>query len=310
MKTGSRGGGERWNVAVCFVVATITFANNFAAFAADSTIKANDFSNMSIEELMQVPLTISRTDARLSQSAAAAFVITSEDIRRSGATSIPEALRGVPGLEVARADQHTWAITARGFNDAFANKLLVMIDGRTIYTPLFSGVFWDVQDTVLEDIDRIEIVRGPGSTLWGANAVNGVINIVTKTAAQTQGGLVSAGAGTGEIAFGTVRYGARITDDVHYRVFMKYFDRDDRALPMHRERGNWQMLRGGFRLDWTPGASAETPALLENEYTLQGDIYSGDVDQYFHTTVFTPAGKRSEEHTSELQSRFGISYAV
>src|SRR6185436_18306887 len=118
--------------------------------------KPNNFANMSIEELMQVPLSLSRTDERLSQSPAAAYLITSEDIRRSGVTSIPEALRGTPGLEVARVDQHTWAITARGFNDTFANKLLVMIDGRTVYTPLFSGVFWDVQDTMLEDIDRIE----------------------------------------------------------------------------------------------------------------------------------------------------------
>ncbi len=262
-----------------------------AALAADSSstdIKPNDFSSLSIEELMQVPLAVSRTDEHLFQTPAAAHVITSEDIRRSGATSIPEALRGAPGIEVGRVDEHTWAITARGFNDTFANKLLVMIDGRTVYTPLFSGVFWDVQDTVLEDIDRIEIIRGPGSTLWGANAVNGIINIVTKTAAQTQGGLISAGAGSSELGFGTVRYGGKVSDDVHYRAFVKYFDREGTRLPPNTEDGDWQMLRGGFRVDWVPGLSYENNAAPLNEYTLQGDIYAGDVDQYFHTTRFSP----------------------
>lgn len=291
MQMGNEGGGKRSRRWRCCLTALLALAGVIIlpARAADS-IKANDFGNMTIEELMQVPLSISRTDTRLSQSPAAAYVITSEDIRRSGATSIPEALRGAPGIEVARVDQHSWAVTARGFNDTFANKLLVMIDGRTVYTPLFSGVFWDVQDTVLDDIDRIEIVRGPGSTLWGANAVNGVINIVTKTAAQTQGGLISAGAGTGEIGFGSVRYGGRITDDIHYRVYMKYFDRDDTKLPAHSEDGDWQMLRGGFRVDWVPNLIYENASLPLNELTLQGDIYSGDVDQFFHTTVAAPAG--------------------
>src|ERR1051325_3925717 len=211
--------------------AVIAWAVLLGSMSADVGAQTQpDFGNMSIEELMQFPLTLSRTDERFSQTAAAAYIITGDDIRRSGATSIPEALRGVPGVEVARVDQHTWAVTARGFNDSFANKLLVMIDGRTVYTPLFSGVFWDVQDTVLEDIDHIEIIRGPGSTLWGANAVNGVINIVTKSAAQTQGGLVSGGGGNGEVAFGTLRYGGAINNEAHYRVFVKYFDRDDTVL--------------------------------------------------------------------------------
>jgi iron complex outermembrane receptor protein len=241
---------------------------------------------MSIEELMNQPLTLSRTDGHYSQTPAAAYIITADDIRHSGATTIPDLLRGAPGLEVARVDQHTWAVTARGFNDSFANKLLVMIDGRTVYTPLFSGVFWDVQDTVLEDIERIEIIRGPGSTLWGANAVNGVINIVTKTAAQTQGGLVVGGGGAGEIAFGTVRYGGKVSDDLHYRVFVKYFNRDDTVVHPELEDGEWEMLRGGFRADWTPGAGAE--AFVPNQFTFQGDIYTGDVDQYFPVAMLRP----------------------
>ena len=247
-----------------------------------------DFGNMSIEELMQFPLTLSRTDERFSQTAAAAYIITGDDIRRSGATSIPEALRGVPGVEVARVDQHTWAVTARGFNDSFANKLLVMIDGRTVYTPLFSGVFWDVQDTVLEDIDHIEIIRGPGSTLWGANAVNGVINIVTKSAAQTQGGLVSGGGGNGEVAFGTLRYGGAINNEAHYRVFVKYFDRDDTVLRPNLSDDSWKMLRGGFRGDWTPGSGGRPDAFLPNQITLQGDMYAGEVDQYFPVPALQP----------------------
>jgi iron complex outermembrane recepter protein len=258
-------------------------------FSAEPAVLTQaDFGNMSIEELMRIPLTLSRTEESFSQTAAAAYIITGDDIRRSGATSIPEALRGAPGIEVARVDQHTWAITARGFNDSFANKLLVMIDGRTVYTPLFSGVFWDVQDTVLEDIDHIEIIRGPGSTLWGANAVNGVINIVTKTAAQTQGALLSGGGGVGERGFGTVRYGGRITDEAHYRVFVKYFDRDDTMTQPDLPDGNWEMLRGGFRADWTPGTRGKPDAFVANQVTVQGDIYEGKVDQYFFVPVFEP----------------------
>ncbi len=247
-----------------------------------------DYGNMSIEELMNQPLTLSRTEEHYSQTPAAAYIITGDDIRHSGATSIPELLRGTPGIEVARVDQHTWAVTARGFNDSFANKLLVMIDGRTVYTPLFSGVFWDVQDTVLEDIDRIEIIRGSGSTLWGANAVNGVINIVTKSAPQTQGGLITAGGGAGEMAFTTVRYGGRINDEAHYRVFVKYFDRDDTVLRPNLNDGDWQMLRGGFRADWTPGTGGRPDAFVANQFTFQGDIYTGDVDQYFPVALLRP----------------------
>jgi iron complex outermembrane receptor protein len=250
--------------------------------------KSTDFSNMSIEELMRVKLSLSRTDEQFSRSAAAAYIITEDEIRRSGVTSLPEALRMAPGIEVARVDSHTWAVTARGFNDAFANKLLVMIDGRTIYTPLFSGVFWDAQDTVLEDIDHIEIIRGPGSTLWGANAVNGVINIVTKKASQTQGGLIAVGAGTEERGFGVVRYGGKITEEAHYRAYVKYFNRDDTALANGRDAGDsWDMLRGGFRADWTPGMDAVTGS-THDVLTFQGDIYSGRIDGLFTTAVLTP----------------------
>lgn len=234
-----------------------------------------DLTRLSIEDLMNIQVTSFRRPVPFSESPAAISVLTQEDIRRSGATSIPEALRLVPGLEVARVDSHQWAISSRGFNDVFANKLLVMIDGRSIYTPLFSGVFWDVQDTMLEDIDRIEVIRGPGATLWGANAVNGVINIITKSAKETQGTLITAGGGTEERGFGAFRYGGKINDEVFYRVYGKYFSRDDLVLPDGGGDANdaSEMGRGGFRLDWQPSDP--------NLFTLQGDIYGGQMEQTF-----------------------------
>jgi len=171
-------------------------------FCSSSNLEAalrlpDDLTGMTLEDLMDLEVTsVSKKAEKLSDAAAAVFVITNEDIRRSGVTSIPEALRMAPGIEVSRLDENKWAITCRGFNRRYANKLLVLIDGRTVYTPLFSGVYWDLQDTLLEDLDRIEVIRGPGAALWGANAVNGVINIITKHAQDTQGGLVSGGAGT------------------------------------------------------------------------------------------------------------------
>lgn len=262
----------------------------------------NDISSMSIEELMQVKLSLSRTEETYSGTPAAAYIVTSDDIRRSGATSIPEALRGVPGLEVARVDSHSWAVTARGFNDNFANKLLVMIDGRTAYTPLFSGVFWDVQDTLLEDIDHIEVIRGPGSTLWGANAVNGVINIVTKDAAATQGGLMTAGGGYGEVAFGSIRYGGQLSETVHYRAYVKYFDREDTALREGSHSGEWDAIRGGFRLDWAPGRNAKSGP-SPNLFTLEGELYRGRNDQFF--TAVPPFPEPHVAHVHDIQKTDG-----
>lgn len=147
-----------------------------------------DLRKLSLESLMDISIfSVSKREESSFEAAAAVYVISREDIRRSGAQNIPEALRMVPGLEVASIDANKWAITSRGFQERFSNKLLVLIDGRSVYTPLFSGVYWDVQDTLLEDIDRIEVIRGPGGTLWGANAANGVINIITKKASETQG---------------------------------------------------------------------------------------------------------------------------
>jgi iron complex outermembrane receptor protein len=229
--------------------------------------------DLDLEALMKLEVTsVGKKPEKLSDAAAAIYVITNEDIRRSGATSIPEALRLAPGLEVAKQDSHTWAISSRGFNDEFANQLLVLIDGRSVYTPLFAGVYWDVQDLALEDINQIEVIRGPGAALWGANAVNGVINISTKRAKDTQGLLVSGGGGIEERGFGTVRYGGKIGKDVFYRAYGKYINRDDSALPDGSSANDsWFMWRGGVRFDWEPNE--------ENLFTLQGDIYTGELNQ-------------------------------
>ena len=211
-----------------------------------------ELKKLSLEALVNIEVTsVSRKAEHLSEAAAAIYAIPQEDIRRAGVTSLPEALRMAPGLQVARIDANKWAISSRGFNGRFANKLLVLIDGRSVYTPLFSGVYWDIQDMLLEDVERIEVIRGPGATLWGANAVNGIINIITKHAKDTQGGIVSAGGGSEERGFGEVRYGGTLGRDVSYRVYAKYFNRDsfvDRAGD--KAADEWSVRRGGFRMDW------------------------------------------------------------
>ena len=228
--------------------------------------------DLSVEELMDVEVSlVSRKPEKLATAPAAVFVITQEDIRRSGATSIPELLRMVPGIQVARMDANKWAVSARGMNGRFARFMLVQIDGRTVYTPLFSGVFWEVQDTFLPDIERIEVIRGPGSTMWGANSVHGIINIVTRSARKTQGGLATAGAGTEERAFGAARYGGKLGEEAYYRVYGKTFERDDGYLENRDGHDDWRMQRAGFRIDWNAG--------VYDTVTLQGDIYDGQAGQ-------------------------------
>ena len=241
------------------------------ATAADAV---ESYLDLPLEDLLSLEVTsVSKKKQRISEAAAAVFVITQEDIRRSGVTSIPEALRMAPGIQVARIDANKWAISSRGFNTQFANKLLVLIDGRSVYTPSYSGVYWDVQDTLLEDIDRIEVIRGPGATLWGANAVNGVINIITKDAASTLGGLAVIGAGNEEKAFAGLRYGVALGEETHGRFFVKFNERDDSyAIDLERDTGDsWDALRAGFRIDGNL-----TPT---DSWTLQGDIYNTDQNQ-------------------------------
>ncbi len=223
-------------------------------FAVDEDISMDQLVELDLFALANIEVTTaSRKTERLSQTSAAVFVITNDDIRRSGVTSIPEALRMAPGVQVAQVDANKWAISIRGFNNLFADKLLVMIDGRTVYTPLFSGVYWDVQDVLMEDVDRIEVVRGPGGTLWRANAVNGIINIITKKAEDAQGGIISVGGGSEESGSGAIRYGGRLGDAAYYRTYAKYFNRDDFVDVRGKDADDeWQMFRSGFRLDWKP----------------------------------------------------------
>ncbi len=226
---------------------------------------------LSPEQLFDATVTsVSKTSENLRDAPAAVYVLTNEDIARSGATSIPEALRMVPGLQVARINASGWAISVRGFNNPLANKLLVLIDGREVYDPLFSGVYWDVQDTPLEDVERIEVIRGPGASLWGANAVNGVINIITKNTSDTQGALVSVAGGNEDRATVTARYGGSLDDDAHWRIYGKYLDRASEETPSGVDANDaWSEWRAGFRMDWDPNSQGDT-------FTLQGDVYGSD----------------------------------
>ena len=228
-----------------------------------------ELADLSLQELANIEVTsVAKKEQKLSQAPAAIFVLTQEDIRRSGATSLPEVLRLVPGLQVARLDAHEWAISARGFNGRWSNKLLVLVDGRTVYTPSFSGVYWDVQDMMLDDIERIEVIRGPGATMWGANAVNGIINILTKPGRDTLGGLAETEAGSEDRGAGGMRYGARLGAHGYGRVYSKYFNRshgEDRGDPDRCRAGH-----GGFRTDWELSA--------RDALTVQGDVFESRID--------------------------------
>lgn len=228
--------------------------------------------DLSIEALMNMEVTsVSKKAQKLSDSAAAVFVITNDDIRRSGATSVPGALRMVPGVSVARIDANKWAVSARGFNGRFANKLLVLVDGRTVYSPGFSGVYWEARDVMLEDVARIEVIRGPGAALWGANAVNGVINIITRHAADTQGALVSARYGDEERA-ANIRVGGELGEKSYGRAYLKALGQDEFENSAGGDAGDdWTSLRGGFRFD--------TQASYRHTFTVSGDFYSTDIDQ-------------------------------
>lgn len=242
-----------------------------ALAASPLPVESGQLSDLSIEELSEIEISsVSRRPEPLHKAAAAIYVINRDDIRRAGASSLPEILRLAPNLQVAQLDASRYAISARGFNSTSANKLLVLIDGRTVYTPLFSGVFWDVQDTLLEDIERIEVVSGPGGTLWGSNAVNGVINIITRSARNTVGTLLQAEAGKRERNL-AVRHGIQLNDDASLRVYGKGFNRaDSYAPPGSAARDGWQKGQGGFRFDWQRSADA---------LSVQGDAYDGGIEQ-------------------------------
>lgn len=259
-----------------------------------SVASAGDMTELSLEQLMQVEVTsAAKKPQKLSQTATAIYVITSEDIRRSGVTSIPEALRMAPGVQVAHVDHNKWAIAIRGFNSLYSNKLLVLMDGRTLYNTFFSGVWWGVQDTLMEDIDRIEVIRGPGAALWGANAVNGVINIITKHAQATQGLLLTAAAGSEEKIISGLRYGGSLGDKGDFRIYTKYFDQDE-FVDEHGDDA-WDdrdMLRCGFRADLTPAD--------QHSFTIQGDYYDGNSGTQATAPKFTPPFSKTFTDSMEV----------
>lgn len=232
-----------------------------------------DLAEASLETLMNLEVSSpGRKEQKLSRTADAIYVITQEDIRRSGVSSIPELLRMVPGLQVARIDANSWSVTARGFGGRFANKMLILIDGRSIYNHMYSGVYWEQNTVPLDDIERIEVIRGPGATMWGANAVNGVINIITKPARGTQGLAIVTGGGSEERGFGSVRYGGSAGDHVFYRAYTEYFQDG----PLSTSTGqtahdHWDSAQGGGRLDWQ---ISERDTL-----TVEGDVYRGGAQQ-------------------------------
>jgi iron complex outermembrane receptor protein len=243
----------------------------FAAFAA-SEMEPKDLLNLSLAELSNVEVTsVSKKAEKETEAPAAIYVITHDDIKHSGATNIPDLLRMVPGVTVTQAGAHDWTVTARGGVNQFANKLLVLMDGRTIYSPLFAGVVWDVQDTMLEDIDRIEVIRGPGATLWGANAVNGVINIITKNAKDTQGGFAQASAGNQVKGIGAVRYGTKLADESYVRTYAKQTEYNPEFTATgDSANDNWKKSQAGFRSD--------SKISDRDTLNIQGDIYTIEED--------------------------------
>jgi iron complex outermembrane recepter protein len=300
-------------IASIFVLVILVFpaALPREAIAQDADLPSlAELKRLSVEELMRIDVTLaSRRPQRYLEAPAALQILTNETIRRSGATRLPEALRLAPNLQVAQVNSHDWAITSRGFNGAplstnsLANKLLVMIDGRTVYTPLFGGVFWDVQNVMLADIDRVEVISGPGGTLWGANAVNGIINVATRSADRTHGVFATASTGTYRRSQVGLRYGGRVGEDLHFRIFGQRHEYGETRL-MDGATGNddFAVAQGGFRMDFFPG--------FQTTLTLQGDAYSGrentptSVEVNGQNVLFRWTSTFSPESDIQLQGYF------
>ena len=264
-------------------------------------------SELSLEDLVNVKVTsVSKREEKLDDAAAAIFVLRNEDLLRSGVTTVADALRLVPGVQVASIDSNTWAVSSRGFNTSFSNKLLVMIDGRSVYSPLFSGAYWDAQQVFLDDVDRIEVIRGPGATIWGSNAVNGVISILSKSARDTQGGLIYGGGGDVHLALGGIRYGGKIGDDTYYRVYESYQLNDDSRLANGRSAHDaWDLSKAGFRIDRYTSTGGQL--------TWQGDYYTGNLDNHTGSiSGFNTLGRWtqriSERSSYEVQAYFDHTY--
>lgn len=231
-----------------------------AAVSKNAQDSQGNLKQLSLEQLGNIEVsTASKSPEQVWDTPAAIYVITQEDIERSGATTIPEALRLAPGVEVARIDANKWSIGIRGFGSRLSRSVLVLIDGRSVYSTLLAGTYWEVQDTVMEDIDRIEVIRGPGGTIWGPNAVNGIINIITKSSKDTQGFLVAAGGGDMEEGFISARYGGNNGKGLDYRVYAKGFDRGPEYHLDDQNYDRWRAAQGGFRIDWKKATAILLP---------------------------------------------------
>ncbi len=286
---------SRWRVArnACLVMA-LNLCVTMTGIAQTSA--PVDLSGASLEDLMHIEVTsVSKKEQSLSKTAGSIYVITQDDIRRSGATNIPDLLRMVPGVDVARINANAWAISIRGFNFRYSSKVLVLVDGRTVYTELFSGVYWDQQSMPLENIDRIEVIRGPGGTVWGANAMNGVINIITKSAKDTQGGLISSEAGSQDRAQELAQYGGTAGAEGSYRVYGRYsMNTDSPSIEQTPPVDSGHTSQTGFRSDWNLSP--------KDQMTIQGDLFGSSESQTI-TTFFS--NDLPDEHTFNDKVRVG-----
>lgn len=294
LRSASDGAGRRSNLRILLLCAALGACRaapgaEAAAPAEAETLQTN-LVHLGLQQLLDVSIvSVARKPQRIMETPAAVFIITADDIRRSGATTIPDALRMVPGFNVGHFNTSTWGVSARGFFTQ-GNKLLVLLDGRTVYNPMYATVQWDLPDVLLEDIERIEIIRGPGASVWGANAMNGVVNIITKHARDTQGTLLSGGGGTEERAFGSARVGGRAGSNAFYRIWVKGFDRDavadtgEGVIPEPPSE-DWRGGRTGMRMDWESGRDSAM---------LSGELYLSTYDAGVFRYSLTPPYAESE----------------
>ena len=291
MAKGFREFTARCSLALLFGVLAFFSSNLRAVDNPDAAEK--QLTQMSLEQLGNIQVTsVNKAPEEVWKTPAAIYVITQEMIQRSGATNIPEALRLAPGVEVARINADTWSIGIRGFGTRLSRSVLVLIDGRSVYSPLLAGVYWEVQDMLIEDVDRIEVIRGPGGTIWGPNAVNGVINIITKSSKETQGGLVSGGGGNVQQGLGEARYGGAHGKDFTYRVWGKAFAW---APEYHADGHNydaWQGGDAGFRMDWTRNT--------RDNFTLEGTFYNQAFGESVSITNYEPPESYIQDGTASL----------
>jgi iron complex outermembrane receptor protein len=285
-----------WPKLAPLIFAALTFwllSVPVCAVASSSTQPDNPVKELTLEQLGNVEVTsVSKEPEAVHKTAAAIYVITRDDIEQSGATNLPEALRLAPGVEVARIDSVKYSIGIRGFGSRLSRNVLVLIDGRTVYTTLFAGTYWEVQNVLLQDVERIEIIRGPGGTIWGPNAVNGVINILTKNSKDTHGILATAGGGSIDEGFYNAHYGGAAGKNFNYRIYSMGFDRGPEYHTDGQNFDRWRATQGGFRTDWAKSD--------RDTFTFQGDIYDEGAGERVSATSYTPPYQQVIDRTAYL----------